>query len=124
MLDKILINKHALIVEDDEASRLLVETMLSDIGCSFDVATNGQEAVDLVRRQQFDIALMDIRMPLMNGYEAAKAIRAAHKDLPIIALTAHALPWIEERYRECGMNGYLAKPFDQQQLLEMLLRWA
>lgn len=118
-----LAKKKILVVEDDDECCQWLQIILEDLGCILDVAVNGQEAVDKVKNKTFDVVLMDIRMPVLNGYEAARSIRDMNKDLPIIALTAHALPWIEERYRDSGMNDYLLKPFEKEQLVEKLLKW-
>jgi two-component system, sensor histidine kinase and response regulator len=85
------------------------------------LATNGLEAVELALREEFDIVLMDISMPVMDGTEACAKIRAAGKsELPIVALTAHAMLGDRERFLACGMNECLAKPFDVQQLAKLL----
>ena len=123
MPNTLLLNKHILIVEDDRPSRLLLEIILEEAGCSFEAVVNGQEAVDKVKEGKFDVVLMDVRMPVLTGYEAARAIRDGHKDLPIIAVTAHAMQGVKEKCLECGMSDYLTKPFDQEKLVEVLVKW-
>jgi CheY-like chemotaxis protein len=118
-----LVGKHILVVENDVPSRALLEIILEDMGCSFDFAVHGQEAVDKVQQKDFDAVLMDVRMPILTGYEATRKIREMHKNVPIIALTAHAMLDVREKCLSCGMNDYLTKPFEQAQLLEKLLQW-
>ncbi len=117
-------NIRILIVEDDGPSRLYLEVVLENLGYAFDVALNGQEAVDKVRQSHFDVVFMDVRMPVFNGYEATQEIRKTHKALPIIALTAHAIDGVKEKCLTSGMNDYLTKPFEKEQLLQMLLKWS
>ncbi|MHC4954052.1 MAG: hybrid sensor histidine kinase/response regulator [Planctomycetota bacterium] len=106
-----------LLAEDGPVNREVVVRFLERRGHSVVVATNGQEAVDTLPTEPFDVVLMDIQMPLMNGYEATAAIREREKasgtqeHIPIIALTAHAMKGDEAQCRAAGMDGYLAKPF-------------
>jgi two-component system sensor histidine kinase/response regulator len=89
------------------------------------VAANGQEAVDLVRSRDFDVVLMDLQMPVMDGYLATGLIRAEprHARLPIIAMTAHALSSDRQRCLDAGMNDHVAKPFEAATLFGVLARW-
>jgi len=84
------------------------------------VVENGIEAIDKVTQNDFDIVLMDIQMPEMDGYEATRQIRStlpeAKRHVPIMAMTAHVMPSEEERCYNAGMNGYISKPFDTQTL--------
>ena len=88
------------------------------------IANNGSEAVEALRREKFDLVLMDVQMPVMNGFEATVAIRneeektGAH--IPIIALTAHAMVGDRERCLSSGMDGYLTKPIQAEQLYALL----
>ena len=115
--------KRVLVAEDDAACRLFLQIVLKEAGCSFVLAVNGQEAVDRVKEGAFDIVLLDLRMPILDGYEAARTIREQHRTLPIIALTANAMDWVKGKCRHCGMNDYLSKPFEKEQLLEKLVKW-
>ena len=92
--------------------------MLLKRGHQVDVASNGREAVDAVAKEEYDVVLMDIQMPEMDGFEATAKIRALPqgRTLPIIALTAHALSGERERCLERGMSDYLAKPFKAHDL--------
>ena len=116
-----------LLVEDHPINRQVVGELLGQVGIQVHTATNGKEAVQAVAtaRPQFDAVLMDIQMPEMNGYDATRAIRglAGCADLPIIALTAHALIDDMARSLAAGMNDHLAKPIEPQKLCEMLCRW-
>jgi len=114
-----------LLVEDHAINRELALEMLSGAGATVSTATNGQEALQQVRRRPFDLILMDIQMPEMDGYEATRLIRAdpALADLPILAMTANAMPADRQRALEAGMNDYIAKPVDADELVEKLARW-
>src|SRR2546425_4850636 len=96
--------------------------MLLKRGHQVDVVSNGREAVDAVARERYDVVLMDIQMPEMDGFEATAKIRALPqgRTLPIIALTAHALSGERERCLERGMSGYLAKPFKAHDLFAVV----
>ena len=92
--------------------------MLKPFNCKIHIAKTGSEAVSLMSENDYDLVLMDIMMPEMDGYEAMQAIRDQQqfKDLPIIALTAKAMKGDRERCLEAGMDDYLAKPFDAEEL--------
>ena len=119
--------KRLLVVEDNALNREIAVTMLEEAGFAVDTAENGKLAVDKVRESApgyYDLVLMDIQMPVMNGYEATRAIRAlpdAEKAaLPIVAITANAFDEDRQNAARAGMNGHLSKPFDMQQLLAMI----
>jgi CheY-like chemotaxis protein len=104
---------HVLVADDNRINRRLVIALLEGAGHTVDVATNGREAVEAVIETPYDAVLMDIQMPIMDGVQATRRIRALpppNKDIPIIALTADALAGAEERYRAAGMDAYLSKP--------------
>ena len=120
-------NRHLLLAEDNEVNREIAAAMLSALGFSLETAVNGREAVDKVAASpagRFDAVLMDIQMPVMNGYEATKAIRAldnpALADIPIVAMTANAFAEDVRAALEAGMNGHIAKPIDFRQMTETL----
>ncbi|MDQ6979177.1 MAG: response regulator, partial [Mariprofundaceae bacterium] len=96
--------------------------VLQRADCVVTVVNNGQEAVDAVQQQVFDVVLMDLQMPVMDGYTATTLIRQDSRfdQLPIIAMTAHAMMEEQERCREHGMNGHASKPIDVKALLEQL----
>ncbi len=113
-----------LLAEDNDINRLIAMTMLQRWGFITKFAHNGEEAVDAMVAEEFDIILMDIQMPVMDGIEAAVEIRRMDdekkKNTPIIALTANALMGMEKEYFEAGMNGYLTKPFKEDDLYDMI----
>lgn len=116
-----------LVAEDNEANRALMMDALEMFGFVPAVASNGQEAVQATLEQEFDLVLMDCRMPLMDGFEATEAIRKREADtqgrrVPIIALTANAMSGDKERCLEAGMDDYLAKPIDLMDLKAALER--
>ena len=118
-----------LLAEDNELNWEIAEDILTDAGFEVEWAENGQICVDMFRQSEpgyYDAVLMDIRMPVMNGYEAAKALRALERpdaDLPIIAMTADAFSEDIQRCLECGMNEHVAKPIDIQKLMKLLRRY-
>ena len=87
------------------------------------LANNGREAVERVEREVFDLVLMDIQMPIMGGYEATGIMKKQHPDLPIIAMTAHAMSGAKEDCLRAGMNDYVTKPIDPRQLFAVLVSW-
>ncbi|MBC7922654.1 MAG: PAS domain-containing protein [Ferruginibacter sp.] len=118
-----------LLAEDNEINRLILLTMLDKwprVAASVDVATNGLEVLDLLREGDYDLILMDCQMPRMDGYTATRCIRGEMAGwkarIPIIAITASALKHDEERVFECGMNDFIPKPFEPQQLFEKIIR--
>jgi signal transduction histidine kinase/CheY-like chemotaxis protein len=114
-----------LLVEDNPVNQLVAKGMLGKLGCEVAVAAHGGEALNYLEKMPADLVLMDCNMPVMDGYEASRRIRQSGRwpDLPIIALTANALPDERERCRAAGMNDYLAKPFRREELAAMLDAW-
>ena len=113
-----------LLVEDHPVNRQLVVRILEKRGHRVSVAVNGREAVEAVASQEFDMVLMDVQMPEMNGLEATAAIRrnecAGGRHTPIVAMTAHAIKGDREACIACGMDGYLSKPVRAAELLDAL----
>ena len=101
-----------LLVEDIDVNREIAMMMLEEFGFVIDTAVNGREALDKATANAYDLILMDVQMPVMNGYESARAIRAAGLDVPIIAMTANAMPEDIKRALDAGMNDHIAKPLD------------
>jgi CheY-like chemotaxis protein len=114
-----------LLVEDNPVNQLVAKGMLSKLGCEVVVTSHGGEALQQLERGQFDLVLMDCNMPVMDGYEATRLIRQSGKwpGLPIIALTANAMPEEREHCKNAGMNDYLAKPFHREELNYLLEQW-
>ncbi|MCO7579352.1 MULTISPECIES: response regulator [Pseudomonas chlororaphis group] len=114
-----------LLVEDNPVNQLVAKGMLSKLGCAVTVAVHGAEALNQLEHNRFDLVLMDCNMPVMDGYEASRQIRRSGRwpDLPIIALTANAMPEERERCRAAGMSDYLAKPFRREELIALLDLW-
>lgn len=112
-----------LAVDDNILNRKLIAAHLKLFNYTFDLATNGQEALDLAKANSYDLILMDIQMPIMDGLQATAQIRAINKTIPIIAITAHALKREKQKCIEIGMNDYLAKPFRKEELHELLIKY-
>jgi CheY-like chemotaxis protein len=114
-----------LLVEDNEINQQVAKEILESAGLNVSLAENGQEGVSAVKENNYDAVLMDIQMPVMNGYEATREIRKDErfKDLPIIAMTAHAMAGDENKSLQSGMNGHITKPIDPDQMFATLLKW-
>lgn len=114
-------NKLILIVEDEEFNRIYFEELLNQIHCNVLVANNGIEAVDICQKNDnIDLVLMDIKMPLMDGYEATKEIKKIRPNLPIIAQTAFALLGDKNKSLENGCDDYIAKPVKKDVLIQLI----
>ncbi len=136
-----------LLVEDNEINQQVAKEILEGAGLVVTIANNGQEAVNAVKENEYDAVLMDVQMPVMDGYTATKTIRnwecgmrnkigkdseleseirdpkSKIKSVPIIAMTAHAMAGDEEKSLQAGMNGHITKPIDPDQLFATLLKW-
>ena len=115
--------QRVLLVEDVELNQVLIADMLRSHGHAVMVAANGEEAVGLVRLERFDMVLMDVQMPVMDGIEATRQIRALPSpagQVPVLALSANVMAHERERYLAVGMNGVLTKPIDWPQLFEAM----
>jgi CheY-like chemotaxis protein len=114
-----------LLVEDNAFNQQVISEILAESGLLVDTANNGLEALRQLDMQRYDAVLMDIQMPVMDGYTACQLIRQnpAFKVLPIIALTANVLQSEKVRCEQVGMNDHLAKPIDPELLFASLLRW-
>jgi CheY-like chemotaxis protein len=123
-------DKRVLLVEDNRVNQLVAEEMLTALGIKVVVTENGDEAIQKISSEEspFDLILMDCQMPVMDGYQATRALRHGragdqHQSTPVIAMTAHAMTGDKERCLASGMNDYLAKPVDPGLLTSMLERW-
>jgi PAS domain S-box-containing protein len=113
-----------LVAEDNGINRDVALAQLEKLGLRADAVVNGAEAVEAVRRGGYDLVLMDCEMPVMDGYEATRAIRdSLGSSIPIIAVTADAMPADRERCLREGMNDYIAKPVDVRELTALLSKW-
>ena len=118
--------RRLLLVEDSVTNQLVASTLLKMAGYRVDVASNGMEAVSAVKSRSFDLVLMDIAMPEMDGVAATRAIRALPAPagrIPIVAMTANAMVGDRERFLEAGMNDYVPKPIERPYLLATIARW-
>ncbi len=127
--EKLLREKHAgkkiLLVEDNEVNQMIAQTILEEVGFVVSVANNGVEGCEQICQDDFDLVIMDIQMPKMDGLTAAKKIRENPKfdHIPIIAMTAHAMEEDREKSLSAGMNDHTTKPIDAPQLFKVLLYW-
>lgn len=113
-----------LLAEDNEMNRIVANTILEQYGAVVDNAANGREAVDMLRKATYDLVLMDVRMPEMDGFEATNIIREqVSESIAIIALTANALKLEQEKCMQAGMNDFLAKPFEEDALVSIIAKW-
>jgi CheY-like chemotaxis protein len=114
-----------LLAEDNPINQLLAIKMLNTIGYEPAKAENGSEVIDIIKSQRFDLILMDVQMPEMDGLEATKIIRQTNTHQPvIIAMTANAMQSVEEECVKAGMDDYLSKPVRVDTLKSMIQRWA
>jgi CheY-like chemotaxis protein/HPt (histidine-containing phosphotransfer) domain-containing protein len=113
-----------LVAEDTPTNRKVVLAQLRKLGCQGSAVANGAEAVEALRHGRYDAVLMDCEMPVMDGFEATRLIRASNrKNIPIVALTASVMQADRERCLSEGMNDFLAKPVELDQLAEVLDKW-
>ena len=114
--------KKILIAEDNDSNYILMTYILKKY-CQFERAKNGQEAVEMAEKGEYDIVLMDIKMPVMDGLEATKAIKESLPDLPIIALTANAFDSDRQLAMEAGCNDFLSKPVSSELCLKTIKKF-
>jgi two-component system, cell cycle response regulator DivK len=114
-----------LLVEDNEDNRIIYSTLLRHLGYQVSEARDGLQAIALARSEHPDLILMDISIPEMNGWEVTRVLREdpATRAIPIVALTAHALPDDRERAEEVGFTSYLAKPVEPRAVAAEVRRW-
>ena len=113
-----------LLAEDEEFNRLYISELFAKTKYQLIEATNGEEAVAMVKKKEnIDVVLMDINMPLINGYECTRRIKAERPDLPVIAQTAYAMSGEREISRKAGCDDYLSKPIKVSELLDTLSRY-
>ncbi len=114
-----------LLVEDNELNRRLAGEILSDVGVLLDTAENGKEAIDAIKQKTYDVVLMDVQMPVMDGFEATRVLRKLPgcELLPVIAMTANAMQSDRDECMEAGMSDFLTKPIDAAKLIETISHW-
>jgi two-component system sensor histidine kinase EvgS len=116
-----------LLVEDDPVNRLTLRRMLDNMGYATHLAENGKQALAELEKQRFCCVLMDVQMPVMDGVSATRELRGAamnhpNRDVPVVALTAHAMSGDREQFLSAGMTDYLAKPVNMKDLADALQR--
>jgi PAS domain S-box-containing protein len=115
-----------LLVEDNEINQQVAKEILEGAGLKVTLAADGQEGVNAVKESKYDVVLMDVQMPVMDGYTATREIRhlkSEIRNVPIIAMTAHAMAGDEDKSLQAGMNGHVTKPIDPDQLFSTLQKW-
>ena len=117
-----------LVVEDNAINQKVAQRMLVDLGCRVDLATNGKEALELIELVAYAVVFMDVQMPQMDGLQATASIRTreqgGNRHLPIVAMTAHAMPADRQRCLDAGMDGYISKPVRRRDLLRAVREYA
>ena len=119
---------HVLVVEDNPTNQLVAKGMLKKIGITPDLAENGEQALQALQKTEYDLVLMDVQMPVMDGHEATRRIRhpdslVLNHELPIIAMTANAMQGDREACLQAGMNDYISKPITPEKLQQALSTW-
>ncbi|MCG8312689.1 MAG: response regulator [Pseudomonadales bacterium] len=119
-------SKQVLIVEDNKVNQMVLKSMLQKLGATTILAENGEEALQQVQAQKIDLILMDLQMPVMDGFEATKHIRQMdHKisKVPIIAVTANVMDVDRKRSKECGMDDFVSKPVNREKMHQVFEKW-
>ncbi len=119
-------NTHILVAEDNPMNMKLAVTLLNRAGFSVDAVENGKMAIDALKKTAYDLVLMDVQMPQMDGFEATRIIRemeGEEKHTPIIAMTAHAMKGDRERCLKAGMDDYISKPIEPQEMFKVIEKW-
>ena len=118
------VNKKILVVEDDDIGQFLIKKMIDDLGYESYIASNGIEAIEVLEKEEFDVILMDIEMPIISGYETTKRIRTSQidriKNIPIIGISANPFENDLQPFLDKGMNDYISKPIHELELKEKL----
>jgi len=119
------VGKRILLAEDEPINREIAQALLEDVGLQIDLAENGREAVEKARTGNYDVILMDMRMPVLDGLYAAREIRQllGHQTPPILAMTANAFAEDKDQCFEAGMDDFISKPVMPEVLYETLLNW-
>ena len=112
-----------LLIEDNPINQEIIIGLLENSNLKLDIANNGQEGIEFFQKKEYALILMDIQMPVMDGYKASKIIRQKNRDIPIIALSANAMKEDIEKSKAHGMNSHLNKPIDVEKLYKVLLQY-
>lgn len=112
-----------LVAEDNPSNQKLITILLKKMGLEVTIADDGQIAVNKCQNETFDIILMDMQMPNMNGYDATRALRSQNIKTPIIAVTANAMMGDEDKCLEAGCDSYISKPIDRNQLNDVIAKY-
>ena len=115
--------KKIVVADDNDHNRLVASIILQNYGAETVEATNGQEALEAAENNRADLILMDIQMPVLDGYEATKILREKGDKIPVIAVTANAIKGENDKCIEAGMNDYISKPFNEEDFLNMVGKW-
>ena len=115
---------NVLVVEDNPVNQIVLKSQLQRMGLEVDVAENGQVALDLFNdSSDYNIIFMDLQMPVMDGIECTETIREINEEIPIIAVTANVTDLDKSNCKKCGMNGFLPKPLQRDELISELDKW-
>jgi CheY-like chemotaxis protein len=112
-----------LLTEDKKINQEIILGIFEKSKFQIDIANNGQEAIEKFKQEQYSLILMDIEMPIMNGYEATRKIRLLDKQIPIVALTSNSCKLTIKRTKKVGMNEHLSKPIEPKRLYETFFRY-
>lgn len=115
-------NRHILVVEDNKINQIVTQNILEKENFACTIVSNGEAAIKVVEEQEFDLILMDLNMPIMNGYQASKEIRKFNTHTPIVALTASELDEIKVKVLESGINDIIIKPYDNYEFYQTIFR--
>ncbi|MFT6632693.1 MAG: CheY-like chemotaxis protein, partial [Bacteriovoracaceae bacterium] len=122
-IDKVDLNAEIgliLIAEDNKMNQLVIGNILKKLSLNFEFANNGKQALEMFKQYDYALILMDLSMPIMDGFEASTEIRKINQEIPIFALTANAFEDANLRAYECGMNEFITKPIDKNKLISVL----
>lgn len=123
--DNALVGKHILLIEDNEVNQLIAEKYLSESGATVQIASDGQVAMENVFKRKFDLLLVDLNIPLIDGYEVIEQTRKIkdYDDVPIVGLTGHTSRHVKERCLEVGANDLMTKPFEEDEFMNMVVSY-
>src|SRR5947209_9859881 len=117
------LSKRILLAEDNSFNANIAGRYIKGWGAEMDIALNGEQALELVLQNKYDLILMDVQMPVLDGFACSLAIRSHQTEIPIIAITAAPINEVKDQIFQCGMNDYVSKPFKPNELYEKLERY-